>query len=134
MPGAASTFRYKNVGGHLRPVIPIEVQKKQAAIKVMVLVDSGADVCIFWGEIGEALGIDVKSGTRHEFGGIGSTKPQMGYWHKVGITVGKDTLNAEVLFSYDMAKNLAIVGQKSFFDRFIIKFNYKERAVVLRKN
>jgi hypothetical protein len=135
MSKQGQTFSYKKVDGVLRPIIPIKLQKGTAnTIKIMVLVDSGADVCIFWGEIGEALGIDVKTGKKHPFGGIGSTKPQIGYWHKVGLTVGSETVNADVLFSYDIAKNLAIVGQKCFFDRFIIKFNYKKSSVVLRKN
>lgn len=136
MTRPAHTFSYKIVNGALRPLIPIEIQKQSLgnSIKVIVLVDSGADICIFWGEIGEALCIDVQAGKKHEFGGIGSTRPQVGYWHKVGIVVGGETVNADVLFSYDISENLAIVGQKSFFDRFVIKFDYKNRSVVLRKN
>lgn len=131
---AAQTFSYKGIGGTIRPIVPISLQKKTITHRLMVLVDSGADICIFWGEIGELLGIDVRSGQEHQFGGIGSQKPQIGYWHKVGITVGHTTINADVVFSYDLSDGLAIVGQKGFFERFIIKFDYQKRSVVLRRN
>lgn len=134
MTKPAITFHYKNVGGNLRPIIPVELQKKKNSIKVAVLVDSGADRCIVWGEIGEALGIDVKSGKEHQFGGIGSTRPQIGYEHNVGMVIGPETINSTVIFSYDIAQNLAIVGQECFFDHFVIKFDYKNRSIVLRRN
>jgi len=134
MSKAANTFHYKNVGGNLRPIIPVELQKKNSTVKLEVLIDSGADRCIIWGEIAEALGIDVKAGKEHKFGGIGSTRAQIGYEHKVGITVGQETINATVIFSYDIAQGLAIVGQEGFFDHFVIKFDYKKRSIVLRRN
>lgn len=53
MGRSALTFAYKSVNGNLRPLIPIEIQKgAKATVRLIVLVDSGADVCIFWGEVG----------------------------------------------------------------------------------
>lgn len=140
---SAITFQYKKgTDGVSRPIIPIELQKKAKSgndilsVRIEVLVDSGADRCIMWGEIGEALGIDVKSGKEHHFGGIGtqSGKPQVGYEHKVGIVVGGETFNATVIFTYDMPQGLALVGQECFFEYFAIKFDYSNSSVTLRKS
>ena len=129
---AAKTFHYKKVNGFLRPIIPIEIQKKNKSVRVEVLVDSGADNCIFWGEIGEALGISVESGRLMHFGGVSGSLAK-GYIHRVGIIVGDVVINANVIFSYDIAPaGLAIVGQLSFFERFTIKFDYQKRSIVLR--
>lgn len=54
------TFHYKMVDGYWRPIILIEVIYKRSSIRHEVLIDSGADYCVFNAEIGEALGIDVK--------------------------------------------------------------------------
>ena len=54
-------FPYKSYGhGILRPVIPIMVSFKDRSVKYEVLVDSGADSCIFSAGITEILGINLK--------------------------------------------------------------------------
>jgi hypothetical protein len=70
-------FKYKKYGlGILRPVIPIEIIYKDRAVPYEVLVDSGADFCIFDAEIGEILSIDIISGEKQEVAGItGVAKP-----------------------------------------------------------
>lgn len=130
----ATNYHYKKIDGFHRPIIPIEIIKHKNSLRIEVLVDSGADYCIFWGEIGEALGIDVTQGKLINFHGVsGSTSK--GYVHRVGISAGGHTVNANALFSYDIApEGLAIVGQLDFFENFAIKFDYKKRSVVLRKS
>ena len=55
-------FRYARYNGKtLRPVIPIKVKNGIKEIGYQVLVDSGADLCLFDAQIGEFLGVDVKS-------------------------------------------------------------------------
>ena len=64
---SAFKFSYKNYGPHIyRPVIPIELEYNKNLIRYEVLVDSGADGCIFDSQIGEVLGIDVESGESRE--------------------------------------------------------------------
>ena len=60
-------FRYKKYGhGVLRPVIPIEVIYKNNPVPYEVLIDSGADFCIFDAQIADILGIDVESGEKEK--------------------------------------------------------------------
>lgn len=44
-------FPYKKFGEYLRPVIPIKIKYNNASVGYEVLVDSGADLCIFDAEI-----------------------------------------------------------------------------------
>ena len=54
----------------LKPIIPIKIKFKENSIKYNALIDSGADFCIFDAEVGEYLGIDIKSGKKEIVGGI----------------------------------------------------------------
>lgn len=55
-------FKYKKFGPFLRPVIPVKLKYQDRSIGYEVLVDSGADLCIFDAEIGETfLGLILKT-------------------------------------------------------------------------
>lgn len=81
-------FKYKNYGkGALRPVIPVEIIYNGLGVPYEVLVDSGADNCIFDAQIAEILGIDVEKGEKALVSGItGSPEPY--YVHPIAIKVG----------------------------------------------
>ena len=68
--------------GALRPVIPIAVKNEGKKIDYLALIDSGADFCIFHSEIGEYLGIDIKSGKKLEFFGVTGDK-KIAYFHNI---------------------------------------------------
>lgn len=55
-------FKYKKYGQILRPVIEIRIKNLDASVRYEVLVDSGADICLFSAQIGEAIGIDIEKG------------------------------------------------------------------------
>ena len=66
-------FKYKRYGPTiLRPVIEIKLKSDFRFLRYEVLVDSGADFCIFNSEVGEALGIDIKKGKMKEVFGVGA--------------------------------------------------------------
>ncbi len=119
--------------GILRPIIPIRIVGQNNAIKYNVLVDSGADFCIFDAEIGEYLGINVRSGTEITFGGIQSLGGAKAYIHRINMEVGGHPFRAEVGFSYDIAKSgHGILGQKGFFDLFIVKFDLQKTEIEIK--
>ncbi len=100
---------------------------------VEVLLDTGADFCIFSGEIGEALGIDLKSGIIHEIVGVGGTTTR-GYIHKIGLEIpGFAIFNSWGFFSDDLNDmNHAILGQQGFFEKFKVSFEYQKKLIVVR--
>ena len=46
----------------LKPIIPVEISSRARSLRYAELVDSGADFCILYAEIGEALALDVRAG------------------------------------------------------------------------
>ena len=127
-------FKYKNYGlGFLRPVIPIEIIYKDLSVPYEVLIDSGADFCIFDAQIGEILGIDIKSGEKQEVWGItGVGEPY--YVHPVTIKVGGWSFKIKAGFLPGIAKlGYGIVGQRGFFDLFIVKFDLLKEEIELKQ-
>lgn len=128
-------FRYARYGSILRPVIPIKVKYGEKKIGYHVLVDSGADSCFFDAEIGEALGIKIKSGQPKEVFGVGG-KASIYYVHKIRIIVGGYEHEVSVGFIYGVGVNhmpYGIVGQTGFFDKFVVKFDFLKEEVELKQ-
>lgn len=116
-----------------RPVIPITVKFNNKQIDYLTLIDSGADFCIFHGEIGEYLGIDIKSGKKLEFFGVTGDK-KIAYFHEIIITVGGRDKKCYCGFAPDFTANkmpYGILGQKGFFDLFKITMDYNKNRIEL---
>lgn len=98
------------------------------------MIDSGADFCIFDAEVGEALGLDIQSGTEVQFGGIQSLGGAKAYIHSVNLEIGGHQFKADVGFSYDISRNgYGILGQKGFFDKSIVKFDLIKEEIEIRE-
>jgi len=126
-------FRYKKYGpGVFRPVIPIDISYLGRTLTYEVLVDSGADMCIFDAQIGEILGIDIKKGQKSFVGGI-TGKDETYYIHEVKIAVGGWPFEIPVGFLPQMADlSYGVVGQKGFFDNFVVKFDLLKQEIELK--
>ena len=110
-------FRYKKLGpGVIRPIIPIKVSFGGTSVSYEVLIDSGADLCLFDREIGELIGIDFSQGEIH----------------KVAISVGGWDFNIKAGFGPMPAMGHGIVGQKGFFDLFVVKFDFSKEIIELK--
>ena len=118
-------FRYAKYDQTLRPVIPVKLKNGDNEIGYEVLVDSGADMCLFDAEIGEAIGIDIKKGKAREVFGVGG-KASIYYWHKVTIVVGGWEYKIDAGFMPSVAGRIipyGIVGQLGFFEFFKVIFD-----------
>lgn len=125
-------FRYKKYGpGILRPVMPIEIIYKSRSVQYEVLVDSGADLCIFDAQIGEILAIDIANGHRQEVAGITGAK-EIYYLHKVTVKVGGWPYEIDAGFLPNIARlGYGVVGQKWFFENFVVKFDLRKEEIEL---
>jgi len=74
----------------LRPVLSITVKKDRKSIIYQAIIDSGADHNIFHAQIGEALGLNIRTGKKLSFWGTGGQQ-QIAYFHEVVIEVGAGT-------------------------------------------
>ena len=127
-------FEYKRYGKIIRPVIPIRVKNGDHAVRYEVLVDSGADICIFDGGIGDILGIDVESGERQTVGGIAGQAAAY-YLHDVEIEVGGWPYKIKAGFLRNVAGgvNYGVVGQTGFFEHFVVKFDMQKAEIDLKR-
>ena len=127
-------FRYARYGSVLRPVMPIKVKHAGNEIGYQVLVDSGADLCLFDEEIGQAIGVDVRHVKPREVFGVGG-KASLYYFHKVKIDVGGVEYEIDAGFMTNVAGRVmpyGIVGQKGFFDIFVVKFDLLKEEIELK--
>ena len=61
-------FKYKQILRNvIRPIIPVTLKYKGKTISYEALIDSGADTCVFPAEIGELVGIDIKTGKVYRY-------------------------------------------------------------------
>lgn len=127
-------FNYQKYGSAIRPVIEIKLKANNKFFLYEALVDSGADICLFHSEVGEALGLDISKGKPCEVFGVGG-KVSLYYLHTIEIEVGRWTHKAEVGFMPDVAGRMmsyGLVGQKGFFENFIVKFDLSKEEIELK--
>ena len=118
----------------LKPIIPLELTAGSKEIRYAALIDSGADFCIFDGQIGELLGLDVCTGESLDFGGIQALAGASAFLHNVTIRVGGWTYKIRIGFSYDIAPHgYGILGQKGFFDIFTVMFDLTKEIIELKE-
>ena len=127
-------FEYKKYGPEvLHPVIPIEIIYKGRSVFYEVLVDSGADFCIFDAQIGELLDIDITRGEKKEVSGITGVSEYY-YTHPITIKVGGWAHQIKAGFLPNIARlGYGVVGQKGFFDIFIVKFDFLKEEIELKE-
>ncbi len=128
-------FRYSKFGQNIRPVIQIQVKNKNEFLGYEVLVDSGADFSLFHTELAVALGIDVEKGKRGIITGVGGKSSEY-FLHTVDIEVGGWPISMEVGFLPNIGGRLipyGIVGQKGFFENFVVKFDLLKEEVELKR-
>lgn len=128
-------FRYVKYGQILRPVIPIKVKNRNQEIGYYVLIDSGADICLFNAEIGEIIGLDIKKWKIKEVFGIGG-KASFYYLHKIKIEVGDWEYEIDAGFMPSISGSLGmpygVVGQSGFFEYFKVIFDRAKEEIELK--
>ena len=110
-----------------RPIIEIIVKSKDKFAIYPVLIDSGADYCIFNIELAEAFGVKLskKKVTLH-----GLSKGAItGRYGEIGLRITNQTYKATVLFAEIGHFDHGILGQQGFFDHFDVKLSYQKQTV-----
>ena len=125
-------FKHKRFGlDILRPVIPIEIKYGNVITPYEILVDSGADICIFNSQIAEVLGINLLKGIRVQVSGI-SGFPNDIYIHTISIKIGEEYYKTDVGFMQMSNTSYGAVGQRGFFDKFVVKFDLEKEDLELK--
>ncbi|MFA6601336.1 MAG: hypothetical protein WCT02_00515 [Candidatus Paceibacterota bacterium] len=126
-------FKYRLYGDSRRPVIPVIISNHGSYIQSEVLIDSGSDRCFFDQEIAEVLGIDQDHCTKQEVFGVGG-KILSYYTYPVMMTVGGKSYSIEAGFMKFLGGGIVpygFVGQKGFFENFIVRFDLRNNGIEL---
>ncbi len=117
-----------------RPIIPIKLIHEGTLAKTIALIDSGADWCIFHGDLGEVIGLDVRGGDEQDFYGIIGPDPGQIFFHDISIEVGGIAYPIRCGFSYDISPNgFGVLGQLGFFDTFDVTFKRTKQRIELKE-
>lgn len=118
----------------LKPIIDIRIASGERSLQYRALVDSGADFSIFHTEVGEALGLDITAGEKLTFGGVQKTEAAAAYLHKITLVIGGWKYATTVGFSEEISDDsYGILGQKGFFDIFVVKFDLIKESIELKE-
>jgi hypothetical protein len=99
----AHTFKYQTTGSSKfpRPFIPLTLRYKDRTVKIKALVDSGADFCMFDGELTYMLDIDVTKLEKININGVAGAAT--GYAAHIEIGVKDQFFPTLVVFSFDFS-------------------------------
>lgn len=115
-------------------LIPVVLRFQERKQKLFALVDSGADACLFPRGIADVLGVNVRSGDRIDFTGIGGM-PTPFYFHEIEILFGEYRAKTRAGFSTSLNIGTGgILGQHGFFDNFVILFDRKNKFIEIKKH
>jgi hypothetical protein len=105
-----------------RPLIPVIIFGPKSNIKVLALINSGADKCLFNAQIGREIGLEVEKGKPETFMGIEGGR-LVAYINKIKLQIIgiENIIEIEAGFVDSLAVDV-ILGQEGFFDAFKIKF------------
>jgi hypothetical protein len=125
----------KLIGPHAkRPVIEVGLTLGGQVIPSNALIDSGADVSIFPADIGEQLGIDIRSGEKGFASSMRGAVLEETFLHRITLKVGELYYSTVTSFSYaPMRRNYGILGQQGFFDIFVVQFDLVKEEIELRE-
>jgi hypothetical protein len=100
---------------------------------VLGMIDSGTAEILLHTGIGEAMGIDIASGEKALYGGIGGVIE--GYKHTLRMQVRGDRNTYEVACAFAPIEGMdALFGQRGFFENYKVVFEkYKNQIEVIAR-
>lgn len=110
-----------------RPIIDIIVKSNEKFAIYPVLIDSGADYCIFNVELAHSFGINLSKATVN-LSGVGKNRVS-GKWAEIEIRIANKNYRARVLFAEISQFSHGILGQNGFFDHFDINFSLNKQTI-----
>lgn len=116
------------------PWIPVLINVSDNKKTFLMLVDSGADYCIFDKDVAKFLGISVKDGELEKTTGIGGSM-DIYYFDNIWINVGGHQTNTRAGFIDGQLLNgkiAGILGRQGFFEYFKVCIDEKNKEIELR--
>jgi hypothetical protein len=134
----AHTFKYQTIGNSKlpRPFMPLTLRYNNRSVIIKALVDSGADFCMFDGELLNLLAPDIDMETLEKINLSGISGEAPGYVAHIEIGVDNTFIPVPAVFSFKFSPDEfgGLAGQLGFFDAFKIQFDRAEKQFHLREH
>jgi hypothetical protein len=126
-------YKYKFYGdGVYRPIVRVSLFHQDKGFDYELLVDSGADMCMFGMEVGLFLGIDFSRSKKGTVAGVGG-EPMTYYCAPVRLEVAGASFIVEAGFLSRVSQfDYGVAGRQGFFDQFLVTFNEPNKFVQLQ--
>lgn len=121
---------YQN--GEPQVIVRLLSPHRKEWISFVAYVDSGATYSIFHEDVAELLGVDVKKGLK-VWVTVGSGEKIPVFLHRLRVQFSGEEFVARVGFSPRLGVEVNLVGQRSFFDKFKICFDNKNKCLETTK-
>lgn len=122
-------FPYINRRGQYYPIIPVTLRHGKQEIRTEALVDSGASISTFQGDLAQVLGLTLEAGEKMYLQGIGGRV--LGYAHRVQLEIGSEQILCKIVFSNELISSVNLLGRADFFEHFLVLFDERSRKLVL---
>ena len=132
MPVRNYPFSATRPGGIARPLLPVTIINPENGnrIKVLALIDTGADECALPASFAPILGHDLQAGERKKINTVNGMT--VAYRHSTRIEIEGFTTQEALI---DFLPNLFIplLGMKNFLGNFILTINYPKKTFSLQR-
>ncbi len=92
--------------------VPAVLTWLETSVRLLAKVDTGADLCIFQRAHGEALGLDIETGTRLRVGTV--TGSFIAYGHRLFLSVLEYRFDSVVYFAAEESFTRNVLGRKGW--------------------
>lgn len=123
-------FPYVNRRGQFYPIAPVTLRHGTHEIRTEALIDSGAIISTFQGDLAEPLGLVLEQGEKIYLQGIGGRV--LGYIHEIDLQIGAEQIRCKIVFSDELISSVNLLGRVDFFEHFLVSFDERNRKVILK--
>lgn len=120
-----ANFKYTTTpNNNPRPILKVEFSSldEKNVLQPYMLVDSGSDVTVIDIQLAPLLGVTISKCTKGTITGVGGTK-LVAYQSKLLIKMLDRKTLIDVVFCDLIEKGYGMLGQRGFFEHFIVSFN-----------
>lgn len=130
---ATPSEAFPDASHYERPLIPVTLSAGRKSVRLLALVDSGADNTIFSGQVAAMLGLDLRRAPADSFCGT-SGHEQLARYRKLTVQVGTVSYQALVGFTELPCEVAGILGQDGFFDQFVVTLDQPRGLIILKRS
>ena len=123
------SFHYDYQQGQWFPLLAVKLHGPGRSLKIQALIDSGATLSVFRGDVGRVLGYDIEHGQHVTLEGIGAKIK--GYQHVLSTSCAGSEFELPIVFSDELQASFNLLGRVGFFETFQVSFNESARTLEL---